>query len=99
MNPNLDPKHSALLNKLANKDKTVVERIRKVVLQNEWDEFEAWEYVDEIRKIIKSKVKKMSKKQLLEYWEDFYDADLDIVPKKTLKTLTEKEKKFLYTTD
>lgn len=90
-NINLDQKKTQIFRKLAKKDKTIIERIRKVYLENELESADIEDFYDVIDKLIKERVKKISKKELIEYWEDCYDADFEIVPKKTLKTLTKKE--------
>ena len=94
-NMNLDPKAVKIFRKLARKDKKIIERIRKVYFENELDDFDFENYYDEIVKIIKKNVKSMPAKELIEYWEDCYDMDFEIVPKKTLKTLTEKEREII----
>jgi len=73
-------KRKKILKKLAKKDPRIIENIRKTILKSEL-------------KMLRESVKKMSNKDLFDYWDALYDSNLDVVPKKTQKTLTDNEKK------
>jgi hypothetical protein len=94
-NINLDEKQMKLFARLARKNPKIIENIRKVYLDNELDNVDPYDYMDLIEARIKKDVDKMSNKEMIDYWIDFYDADAGIIPEAIIKKLNPKEKDLL----
>lgn len=77
-------------------DKKAQREAREIWLENELDciSFEDY-YGSEKEKKVRAKAKKLTSNQLATYMIDFYDAPLDMFSKKSLKSLTAREREFV----
>lgn len=93
MNHNLDEKKVKLFRKLARKNATVIQRIRKVYREVIRDNYLCNGYCSEryANSIAKKFSKEISIRRLLDFWVVYYDADANIFPKNAVKTFTKKQ--------
>lgn len=92
---NINKDTTNLIKKLSRKHPEIINLIREIYLDSELIDFDPNDYLEEISEIITSRVKRMSKKELLEYYFECLDADPNLLPKKVIKSLTKKEKEIL----
>lgn len=93
MNYNIDEKKIKLFKRLAKKNATVLQRLRKLYHNDIKDDYICNGYLNEsdAEKLAKSYSSKMSPNWLCNFYVDYYDADPCIFPKNAVKTFSEKE--------
>jgi len=94
MNHNIDEKKIKLFRKLARKNSTVIQRIRKVYREVIRDNYLCNGYCSDsyANSIAKKFSKNISIRRLLDFWVVYYDANVNIFPKNAVKTFTDKQK-------
>ena len=94
MNYNIDEKKVKLFKRLAKRNATVIQRLRKLYHNDIKDEYIVnGEFPErEAEKLAKSYSSKISPNGLCNFWVDYYDADAGIFPKNAVKTFSIKDK-------